>query len=85
MTEKHSNCVTGGTGYIGRRLIPLLTQRGHVVKAVVRAGSENKLPNDVSAVIADPLEEDSYTEKNEMPNGGIAPRLQRVTMRAKQS
>ena len=57
-----SICNTGGTGYIGRRLIPLLTKRGHSVKAVVRAGSENKLPSDVSAVIADPLEEDSYTE-----------------------
>jgi uncharacterized protein YbjT (DUF2867 family) len=61
-TEKHSICVTGGTGYIGRWLIPLLTQRGHVVKAVVRAGSEKKLPADVSAVLADPLTENSYTE-----------------------
>ena len=57
-----SICVTGGTGYIGRRLIPLLTKRGHTVKAVVRAGSDNKLPADVSAVLADPLKEDSYTE-----------------------
>jgi uncharacterized protein YbjT (DUF2867 family) len=62
MTEKHSICVTGGTGYIGCRLIPLLTKRGHTVKAVVRAGSEKKLPSDVPAVIADPLKEDSYTE-----------------------
>jgi uncharacterized protein YbjT (DUF2867 family) len=62
MTEKHSICVTGGTGYIGRRVIPLLTKRGHSVKAVVRAGSENKPPSDVSAVIADPLKEDSYTK-----------------------
>lgn len=62
MTEKHSICVTGATGYIGSRLIPLLTERGHAVKAVVRAGSENKLPGDVSAVIANPLKENSYTE-----------------------
>jgi uncharacterized protein YbjT (DUF2867 family) len=62
MTKKHSICVTGGTGYIGRRLIPMLTQQGHAVKAVVRAGSKTKLPADVSAVIADPLKEDSYTE-----------------------
>jgi len=62
MREKHSICVTGGTGYIGSRLIPLLTKRGHVVKAVVRAGSAKRLPTDVSAVIADPLKEDSYTE-----------------------
>ncbi len=61
MTERHSICITGGTGYIGCRLIPLLTQRGHQVKAVVREGSQDKLPGNVSAVIADPLKEDSYT------------------------
>jgi uncharacterized protein YbjT (DUF2867 family) len=32
------------------------------VKAVVRAGSEDKLPAGVSVVIADPLREDSYAE-----------------------
>jgi uncharacterized protein YbjT (DUF2867 family) len=62
MAETHSICVTGGTGYIGQRLIPLLTKRGHQVKAVVRAGSESKLPGDVTSIVADPLKEDSYTE-----------------------
>jgi uncharacterized protein YbjT (DUF2867 family) len=57
-----SICITGGTGYIGRRLIPLLTSRGHQIKAVVRPGSEGKLPADVSVVSADPLKENSYTE-----------------------
>lgn len=57
-----SICITGGTGYIGRRLIPLLAIRGHQVKAVVRPGSEGKLPGDVSVVSADPLKENSYTE-----------------------
>jgi nucleoside-diphosphate-sugar epimerase len=57
-----SICITGGTGYIGRRLIPLLTNRGHQVKAVVRPGSEGKLPGGVSLVLADPLKENSYTE-----------------------
>jgi uncharacterized protein YbjT (DUF2867 family) len=55
--------ITGGTGYMGRRLIPLLMQRGHNVKALVRGGSENKLPRLVSNVIADPLEMDSYTKE----------------------
>ena len=32
--------VTGGTGYIGSRLIPILAQRGHEVMALVRPGSE---------------------------------------------
>jgi uncharacterized protein YbjT (DUF2867 family) len=60
--ETNSICVTGGTGYIGQRLIPLLTKRGHAVKAVVRAGSEKKLPNNVTVVRADPLQKGSYTE-----------------------
>jgi nucleoside-diphosphate-sugar epimerase len=55
--------ITGGTGYMGRRLIPLLMQRGHKVKALVRRGSENKLPRSVSNVIADPLQMDSYTKE----------------------
>jgi uncharacterized protein YbjT (DUF2867 family) len=57
-----SICITGGTGYIGRRLIPLLASRGHQIKAVVRPGSEGKLPVDISVVSADPLEENSYME-----------------------
>jgi nucleoside-diphosphate-sugar epimerase len=36
--------VTGGTGYIGRRLIPVLQARGYTVRALVRAGSERRLP-----------------------------------------
>jgi len=55
-------CVTGGTGYIGSRLIPLLAKRGHQLKVVARPGSENKIPDKVSVVSADPLKEDSYTE-----------------------
>jgi uncharacterized protein YbjT (DUF2867 family) len=62
MAETHSICVTGGTGYIGQRLIPLLMKRGHALKAVARAGSEKKLPNNVTVVSADPLQEGSYTE-----------------------
>jgi uncharacterized protein YbjT (DUF2867 family) len=62
VAERHSIGVTGGTGYIGQQLIPLLTKRGHAVKAVVRAGSERKLPNNVTVVRADPLQEGSYTE-----------------------
>jgi nucleoside-diphosphate-sugar epimerase len=56
-----SVCVTGGTGYIGSRLIPLIAARGHQVTAIVRPGSEKKIPGDVSTVAADPLKGDSYT------------------------
>jgi uncharacterized protein YbjT (DUF2867 family) len=55
--------VTGGTGYMGSRLIPLLMQRGHEVKAVVRNGSETKLPTGTTPVVSDPLRMDSYTEQ----------------------
>jgi uncharacterized protein YbjT (DUF2867 family) len=67
--------VTGGTGYMGRRLIPLLAQRGHKVTALVRPGSGSKLParnashsdaggpNETLPVVADPLEMNSYTEE----------------------
>ena len=57
-----SICITGGTGYIGSRLLPLLTNRGHQVKGVVRPGSERKIPTDVSVITAVPLRENSYTE-----------------------
>ena len=36
--------VTGGTGYLGRPLIRELLIRGHTVRALVRPGSEKKLP-----------------------------------------
>jgi uncharacterized protein YbjT (DUF2867 family) len=52
--------VTGGTGYIGSRLIPLLIQRGHEVKALARKGSETRLPAGTTPVVADPLQTDSY-------------------------
>jgi len=55
-------CTTGGTGYIGSRLIPLLTKRGHELTAIIRPGSEKKIPAGVSIVSADPLSENSYTE-----------------------
>jgi uncharacterized protein YbjT (DUF2867 family) len=55
--------ITGGTGYIGSRLIPLLIERGHEIKALVREGSETKLPAGTTPVVADPLRIDSYTEQ----------------------
>lgn len=52
MDTKHV-FVTGGTGYIGRRLIPELLRRGHEVRALVRPGSERMLPRGCSPVLGD--------------------------------
>jgi len=55
--------ITGGTGYMGLRLIPLLRNEGHDVKALVRPGSEEKLPSGATRIIGDALKIDSYAEK----------------------
>jgi uncharacterized protein YbjT (DUF2867 family) len=55
--------INGGTGYMGSRLIPLLVQRSHEVKALVRQGSDRKLPAGTTPAIADPLRMDTYTEQ----------------------
>jgi uncharacterized protein YbjT (DUF2867 family) len=54
--------VTGGTGYMGSRLIPLLVKRGHQLKALVRAGSVKRLPSGATGIVGDALQMDSYTE-----------------------
>jgi uncharacterized protein YbjT (DUF2867 family) len=48
--------LTGGTGYMGTRLIPRLSARGHRVTACVRRGSEGKLPAGARALALDPLD-----------------------------
>lgn len=54
--------VTGGTGYLGTRLIPLLLARGHAVTALVRPQSVSKLPSGCRVVIGDPLNNRSWVE-----------------------
>ena len=55
--------LTGGTGYIGSRLIPALQARGHVIRALVRQGSERKLSATAQKIFGDPLRINSYTDK----------------------
>lgn len=55
--------VTGGTGYIGRRLIPALQGRGHVLTALVRRGREAALPSDCKAICGDALEAATYQDE----------------------
>jgi uncharacterized protein YbjT (DUF2867 family) len=47
--------VTGATGYLGRPLVARLLARGHVVRALVRPGSERRLPHGAAAVLGDAL------------------------------
>src|SRR5215510_4301369 len=62
MDEKH-HCVfvTGGTGYLGVPLIDALLQHGHEIRALVRAGSERKLPTGCQVIHGNALEGSSYS------------------------
>jgi uncharacterized protein YbjT (DUF2867 family) len=53
--------VTGGTGYMGRRLIPQLVARGHRVRALVRSSSTANLPAGCAPVVGDALDAASYS------------------------
>jgi uncharacterized protein YbjT (DUF2867 family) len=48
--------VTGGTGYIGAQLIPVLLSRGHRVRVLARAASVARVAAGATAVIGDALE-----------------------------
>jgi uncharacterized protein YbjT (DUF2867 family) len=58
--EKHSVFITGGTGYMGQKLIARLLKRGHEVRALVRPGSEKKLPAGCAPVSGNALDGVSY-------------------------
>ena len=52
--------VTGGTGYIGRRVADALLTRGHRVRALVRRGSEGKAPAGCEVVIGVPFDRATF-------------------------
>jgi uncharacterized protein YbjT (DUF2867 family) len=52
--------ITGGTGYLGSELIPVLLERGHRVRALVRPRSQAKLSGGCEVVSGDPLDGNSY-------------------------
>jgi len=55
--------VTGGTGYMGNALIPVLRERGHRVHALVRPGSEGKLPPGSPLVFGNALDATSFASQ----------------------
>src|SRR5258706_2956322 len=63
MSYNKSVFITGGTGYVGSRVIPLLANKGYTVNALAREGSENKLPAGCSPVTGNALDSESFEEK----------------------
>jgi uncharacterized protein YbjT (DUF2867 family) len=54
--------ITGGTGYIGNALIPLLLREGHTVKALVRSESAAKIKSGCEICIGNALDGESYKD-----------------------
>jgi len=48
--------ITGGTGYIGQHLMPVLLARGHRVRVLTRPESAKRVPAGVEAVVGDALD-----------------------------
>jgi len=63
---KSSDCrrvfITGGTGYIGSSLIPILLERDHRVRALLRPGSKAKLPAACEVVSGNALDANTYRQ-----------------------
>ena len=54
--------ITGGTGYLGTALIPVLLERGHRVRGLVRPGSSGKLPAGCEVVSGNALDANTYRQ-----------------------
>ena len=54
--------ISGGTGYLGQHLIPELRQRGHRVRALVRPGSEHRLPGGCDVVSGNALDRGTFMD-----------------------
>ena len=52
-------CITGGTGYMGQRLVPLLLERGHRVRALARRSSVARVCEGAVPVVGDALDAES--------------------------
>ncbi len=55
--------ITGATGYLGRRLASQLLQRGHSVRALLRRGSEGRLPEGCEPIFGDALQATTFASQ----------------------
>ncbi|MFO0732159.1 MAG: NAD(P)H-binding protein [Nitrospiraceae bacterium] len=55
--------LTGATGYLGSRVVPLLRARGHMVRALIRPGSASKLPSGIETVVGNPLDAGTFADQ----------------------
>jgi uncharacterized protein YbjT (DUF2867 family) len=65
--------ITGATGYMGTRLIKRLLKKQYRVLALVRKGSEHKVPTGAEIIIADPF--DAKTFQQYIPAGSVLVQL----------
>lgn len=59
----HTVFITGGTGYIGSRLIDALLERGHTVRALARRTSLEKLSTGCAYATGDALNRSTYASQ----------------------
>jgi uncharacterized protein YbjT (DUF2867 family) len=52
--------ITGGTGYVGRRLTRALLELGHDVRVLTRPGSASRVPAGAATVVGDALDASSF-------------------------
>jgi uncharacterized protein YbjT (DUF2867 family) len=60
MNSQRDIFLTGATGFMGRRLAAELLRRRHRVRALVRSGSESRVPGECEIVEGDALRAESY-------------------------
>lgn len=65
--------VTGATGYLGRPVVATLLRRGHRVHALVRPGSEHKVPAGAVRIVGDAV--DATTFADAVPEGATVVHL----------
>jgi nucleoside-diphosphate-sugar epimerase len=61
--QLHKIFITGGTGYVGRHLIPKLLKRGHDIYVLTRQNSVHKVPSGCHIIVGNALDKSTYQEK----------------------